>query len=62
MNITSPIMIDQVDIKPIDKVVKLVSGRDIEDLNQNDISYIGKLYYDTIRLMKAGKICCFSVK
>lgn len=57
----TPLCIDQANIKPVDKIIRLVSGKNIGDLNQNDINYAIKFYYDCINLMKSGKICCLTV-
>lgn len=46
------------DIKTVNKVVKLVSGRDITSLNQSDITFCLKFYYDCINQMKQGRIIC----
>lgn len=49
------------DIKSATKICKLVSGRDITELNQSDISFCLKFYYDCINRMKLGRIICPSV-
>ena len=55
------IITSESDVNPIDKVVKLVLGKDIKDLNKNDITFGLKFYYDCKRLMDDGKINCFTV-
>jgi len=46
------------DVKSANKIVKLVSGRNITELNQNDIAFCLKFYYDCIDRMKQGRIIC----
>ena len=55
------ISIKNTDIASATNITKLVSGRNIGELNQNDITFCLKFYYDCISLMKQCKINCFVV-
>jgi len=50
--------VDENDIRPIRNIVKLVTSRNISELNSNDIQYALSFYYNCISSMKAGNIIC----
>jgi hypothetical protein len=56
---TSSMMINSSDIKPAKNVVKLVTGRNIDELSQSEIANALRFYYDCIRLMNDGKVTCY---
>ena len=59
MNTSASIVIDEDDIRPVKNVVKLVTGKDYSEMNNQEIQSALNFYYSCVNLMRLGKLGCF---
>ncbi len=52
------IQINESDLRPAEKVVKLVTGRNYNDLSENEVYTALQFYYNCISEMHKGNIIC----